>query len=173
MSTVERTAADQAIAILEATPDALQALLGALPPELAQAPGEDGGWAAVDVLGHLVSAEEPALRARIQTILDSDDAEIVNVDGPAVLEALRSRGLSLSGLLAAFADERTHTLAVFRNLRDDQLGRTGRHSALGPLSVLNVLSHFAFHDLQHTAQIATAIGRSTYAGRGKLAAAGE
>ncbi|MCY3887989.1 MAG: DinB family protein [Chloroflexi bacterium] len=173
MTTAERTAADQAIAILEATPSTLQAMLGALPPELAQAPGEDGGWSAIDVLGHLVSAEEPALRARIQTILDSDDAEIVNVDGPAVLEELRSRGLSLSGLLAAFADERARTLTVFRSLRDDQLGRTGRHSALGPLSVLNVLSHFAFHDLQHTAQIATAIGRSTYAGRGKLAGVGD
>ena len=173
MTTAERTAADHAIAILEATPGVLQALLGALPPELVQAPGEDGGWSAIDVLGHLVSAEEPALRSRIQTILDADAAEIINVDGPAVLEELHSRGLSLSSLLAAFADERARTITVFRSLRDEQFGRTGRHSALGPLSVLNVLSHFAFHDLQHTAQIATAISRSTYTGRGKLAAVGD
>ena len=173
MPIAERAAADHAIAILEATPGTLQAMLGTLPPELAQVPGDGDGWAAVDVLGHLVSAENPALRSRIQTILDADDAEIINVDGPAVLDELRSRGLSLSQLLAAHADERARTLTVLRNLRDEQLERTGRHSALGPLSVLNVLCHFAFHDLQHTAQIATAIGRSTYTGRGKLAAVGE
>lgn len=165
-----RATADHAIAILAATPSTLPALLSALPPELTRRAGEDDEWAAVDILGHLVSIEELALRSRIEALLDANDAELPNIDGVAALEQLRHRGLTLTELLATYAAERARTLAVVRSLRDDQLGRAGRQSIVGRVTVLNVLCHFAFHDLVHTAQIATAIGRSPRAGRGNLSA---
>jgi hypothetical protein len=55
--------------------------------------------------------------------------------------------------LARFMHHRQTNLKWLRKLRPVDLKRTGRHDEVGEISVENLLSEWAFHDLGHLRQI--------------------
>ena len=144
--------------ILSRTPATLRALLLGLGPEwAAQGYGADT-WAARDVLAHLIHAERTDWIPRARVILEHGNArpfEPFDRNG-YIAEA---RGKPLGVLLDEFEACRGASLKDLDGfgLTDAHLDRPGRHPALGPVTLRNLLATWAVHDLNDLAQSAKAM----------------
>jgi hypothetical protein len=142
------------IALLSRTPAALNALLRELPDTLTMRNEGDNSWTAFDVIGHLIHAERTDWIPRAKTILQFGDTQpFAPFDRLGHLRV--TQGDSLGELLDEFARVRSEGLDELRKLKlqPKDLDRAGRHPALGAVTLSELLSTWAGHDLTHLHQI--------------------
>ena len=150
--------ARETIEALAATPDTLARLLRDVTDTQARAArGGDEGWSVVEVVCHLRDAEEIAI-GRMQTLRDAADPVIGGFAQAALARDRNYAAADLPTALAAFAEQRAAHVADLRALRPEQWQRGGRHSAHGPVTILNHALHMLWHDTIHLAQIARQLG---------------
>ena len=145
----------KSIEILNNTPKVLFALAGNVSEEWTS--NNEGGetWSVYDVIGHLVHGEKTDWMTRLELILSQNVTKKFEVfDRFAQFE--NSKGKKFHQLLEEFRDirianiERLHQL----NIRSEDLIKTGIHPAFGEVSLSQLLSTWAVHDLDHISQIA-------------------
>ncbi len=145
---------DATIALLARTPASLDALLRGLPGVWTLSNEGDGTWTAFDVVGHLNHCERADWMPRARIILDYGDTRpFAPLDRFAQVE--ESRGKSLDRLLTEFAQLRAVNLRQLHdwNLTPADLGKPGRHPALGPVTLSQLLAAWAVHDMTHLHQL--------------------
>jgi hypothetical protein len=145
---------EQAIAVLERTPDVLNALLRDLPEDWISRNEGGTSWSPFDVIGHLIHGEEADWIPRARIILEEGEARVFDsFDRYAQFE--KSAGKSLTELLDAFARLRAESLAVLKGwqLTPEQLRKQGRHPEFGLVTLEQLLATWTVHDLSHIAQI--------------------
>ena len=138
------------ITLLSRTPPALNALLRDLPETLTMRNEGDKSWTAFDVVGHLIHAERTDWIPRAKTILQFGDTQsFAPFDRLGHLR--ETEGKSLGQLLDEFARVRSESLDELRKLKlqPKDLDRAGRHPALGAVTLSELLSTWAVHDLTH------------------------
>jgi hypothetical protein len=143
-----------AIALLTRTPAALDALLRGLPNIWVRCNEGDGTWSAFGIVGHLVFTERTDWMTRVRIVLESGEARPFDpLDRFAQLKA--SEGKSLEQLLDEFARLRKENLVSLDalNLQPEDLTRRGRHPVLGLVTLSELLSTWAAHDLTHLHQL--------------------
>ena len=142
------------IALLSRTPAVLDALLRDLPDTWTRSTEGAGTWSPFDVVGHLLHGERTDWMPRINTILEHGEARAFE-RFDRFAQQRESQGKSLAQLLDEFARARSQNLDQVRalNLRPADLARRGRHPSLGPVTLANLLSTWAAHDLTHLHQI--------------------
>jgi hypothetical protein len=142
------------MAILERTPQVLEALLSGLSEEwTAHNEGADS-WSPFDVVGHLIDGELTDWMARLHIILEQEpDRRFEPFD--RLRHISRNQGRALSDLLAEFRQLRERNLAELRalDLTTTQLQLTGEHPAFGSVTLEQLLATWIAHDLGHLAQI--------------------
>jgi hypothetical protein len=141
--------------LLQATPATLDAWLRDLPAHIVTANEGPETWSPFDVVGHLIHGEKSDWLPRVQMILAHGDTRAFEpFDRFAQFDASRDR--TLGDLLDEFADLRRANLTALAELRldDADLSRRGRHPALGPVTLRQLLSTWVAHDLDHMMQIA-------------------
>jgi hypothetical protein len=150
---VERKLAET-IAVLERTPEALDALLRGLPGVWTQRNEGGDTWSAFDVMGHLIHGERTDWMPRARIILEFGEAKTF-VPFDRFAQARESQGKSIEQLLDEFARLRSENLAELRalNLGPKDLDRRGRHPELGSVTLAELLATWAVHDLTHVHQI--------------------
>jgi hypothetical protein len=142
------------LALLGRTPAALNSLLRDLPGgwTLQNEGGET--WTVFDVLGHLVYGERSDWVGRARMIREFGESRSFE---PFDRLGFRreGEGRSLDQLLDEFVRLRAANLEEVRgwNLLSEDLDRKGRHPAFGPVSLSELLSAWAVHDLTHLHQI--------------------
>ena len=142
------------MALLERTPAALDALLRGLPEVWTET--NEGGetWSVSTVIAHLIHCEHEDWMLRTQHILAAGETEPF---APFDREGhVRYKGnKTLPQLLDEFAQARAKGLKELRalNLTAQDLERRGRHPALGPVTLSELLTAWAAHDLTHLHQI--------------------
>jgi hypothetical protein len=144
----------QTMSLLRRTPAALDALLRDLPEAWTLRNEGQGTWNVFDVVGHLIHGERSDWMTRAKVILQSGEKQPFEPFDR--LGHLReSQGKSLGQLLDEFARLRSENLIELRalNLVDADLERRGRHPALGVVTLSELLSTWAVHDLTHLHQI--------------------
>ena len=150
----------EAIAVLERTPSALQALLGGLSEGWIAADEGPDTFSARDVVGHLIHGEETDWVPRLRIILAHGEAVPFT---PFDRFAFRTTcaGRSMADLLDRFARLREANLQEVRGLDLDaaMLGRTGTHPALGRVTLAQLLAAWVVHDLGHLKQVARVMAR--------------
>jgi hypothetical protein len=142
------------LALLERTPATLNALLRGLREEWTQRNEGEGTFTVVDVVGHLIYGDKVDWLPRARMILEHGDTRPFEpFDRWGHVELCR--GKSLPQLLDEFAKIRAMRLDELRllNLQPEQLERKGRHPALGAVTLSQLLSTWAAHDLTHLHQI--------------------
>lgn len=147
-------------AILSRTPASLRALLSDLPEPWFLADEGEGTFSPRDVLGHLIHGEKTDWVARMTLILKSGESEPFPLfDRFGFKEAVR--GKTQRALLDEFEALRAANLETLESLslKPNQLGLTGRHSALGPVTLGQLLATWAVHDLNHIGQIVRVMSR--------------
>jgi hypothetical protein len=144
----------EGIAILERTPDVLDALLTDL-PDTWTTPNEGADtWSPFDVVGHLIDGELTDWMARLHIILTQrSDRRFEPFD--RFRHLTRNKDRALSELLREFRHLRDKNLRELRslNLSARQLQLTGEHPAFGTVTLAQLLSTWVAHDLGHIAQI--------------------
>ena len=142
------------IALLTRTPATLNSLLRDLPETWTSKNEGENTWSAFDIVGHLIHGERTDWMPRAKIILkfgESQAFEPFDRWG----QVRETQGKSLPRLLDDFARLRSENLNELRalNLRPEDLARRGRHPALGTVTLSELLSTWAVHDLTHLHQI--------------------
>jgi hypothetical protein len=145
---------DDTIALLERTPAALNALLRDLPEAWTTRNEGTETWTASDVVAHLIHAERTDWIPRAKTILQFGDTQAF-VPFDRLGHIRESPGKSLGQLLDEFARVRAESLRELSglNIQPKDLERSGRHPALGAVTLSELLATWAAHDLTHLHQI--------------------
>lgn len=146
---------DHTIALLERTPAALGALLRDLPDAWTQRNEGEKTWSAYDVLGHLIHGERMDWMPRVRMVLEHGEAKTFERFDRFAQES-ESQGKTLAQLLDEFARLRAANLKQLRalDLQTKDFERRGKHPALGTVTLSELLSTWAAHDLTHLHQIA-------------------
>jgi hypothetical protein len=142
------------ISLLTRTPAALDALLRDLPETWTLRNEGDNTWSAFDVVGHLIDGERVNWMPRVKMVLQSGETRTFETfDRWGHIR--ESQGKSLGQLLDEFALLRAANLQELRalNLRQEDLARRGQHPAFGEVTLSELLSTWATHDLTHLHQI--------------------
>jgi len=150
---------DDAIAILERTPDTLRALLAGLPETWVRATEGEGTWSPYDVIGHLIHGERTDWIPRARHILAGETRAFESFDRMA--QFTESHGKSLGELLTNLADLRRENVATLTgmNLTESDLARRGLHPELGDVTLGQLLATWVVHDLDHLAQVARTMAK--------------
>ncbi|MBV9109873.1 MAG: DinB family protein [Gemmatimonadetes bacterium] len=142
-----------AVAVLERTPQTFRALLAGLPEPWIRGTEGPETWSPYDIMGHLVHGERTDWIGRAQIILaQGEDRRFQPFDRFAQFR--ESQGKTLDDLLDEFARLRAENLETLRGWRltDAQLALEGQHPAFGAVTLRQLLSTWAAHDLGHIAQ---------------------
>jgi DinB superfamily len=144
----------QTMSLLSRTPAALDALLRDLPEAWTLRNEGEGTWNVFDVVGHLIHGERSDWMTRTKVILQFGEKQPFE-PFDRLGQFRESHGKSLGQLLDEFARLRSENLIELRalNLGDEDLERRGRHPALGVVTLSELLSTWAVHDLTHLHQI--------------------
>ena len=145
---------EKTIALLSRTPAALDGLLRDLPENWTHRGEGEGTWTVFDVVGHLIYADRENWLPRARKILQFGEAQPFD-PFDRLGHVKESQGKSLSQLLDEFAVVRAGCLNGLRalNLKPEQVTKRGRHPALGPVTLSELLATWAAHDMTHLHQI--------------------
>jgi uncharacterized damage-inducible protein DinB len=148
------------LVILGATPEALRAMLAPLPPVWTDATDGRDTWSPFDIVGHLVHGERTDWIPRAELVL-AQGAHRTFDPYDRFAQFTESRGKTLPGLLAEFAQLRAANLDIVRRwkLTDAHLALEGEHPALGSVTLRQLLATWVAHDLGHIAQVARVMAR--------------
>lgn len=139
--------------ILEQTPIILEKLLRTASHEALHWKPAPGRWSISEVLAHL-SDVETVFRTRAERMLEEDVPALESYDQNAADAAgTYSRGDAREHL-KTFCHERDRTLSALRYVPVEAASRLAQHSELGRITLENLLSEWAWHDLGHIRQIA-------------------
>jgi uncharacterized damage-inducible protein DinB len=151
----DRLGSARPLKALRAAPGRLARAVRRVPPRLiARRPGR-GEWAVNEVLSHLADAEI-SLAFRLRKIAAEPREMLVAWDQDRWAEGGRYRRTPAREALATFAALRRSNLAYAGRLGAGQKRQYGRHPEYGRLTIPQLLTHWAEHDLNHLEQIRTA-----------------
>ena len=146
---------EKSIEILERTPKVLETLLLGISDDWSM-PNEGGEtWSPYDIVGHYIHCEKTDWVPRMDIILsDKPDKTFAPFDRFAHFE--ESQEKSLSQLLEEFKQLRQQNIECLKSkqLTEKELQMKGIHPAFGEVTLAQLLSTWAVHDLNHLAQIA-------------------
>jgi DinB family protein len=154
MQTSNKFSLAEAIALLARTPATLNALLRGLPDVWVLSNEGKDTWSAFDIVGHLIVGDRTDWMPRIRTIMEHGEARPFE-PFDRLAQKKESEGKSLEHLLDDFARLRSENLAALQalNLQSADLARRGKHPALGPVTLSELLATWAVHDLTHLHQL--------------------
>jgi hypothetical protein len=137
--------------LLLASGKALCDELVALPPEVASWHPAPGEWCALEVVGHVLEAEERGFAGRIRGLLAGQPIESWDQEA----KARERRDCERSGYELARELWRTRwaNVGMVERLRADDLARGAEHPAIGRLAIGDLLQEWVYHDRDHMRQL--------------------
>lgn len=144
---------EELIDSLRKTPVLLAGLLVGVDEQLAHARPAEGEWSTVEVIGHLIDAEERAV-ARIAQVIERDDPELAGYDADALVREHDYQSRSLRAVVERLLALRTERIVALEALTPDQWQRTGVFMGRGATPLTAITVHMCWHDTNHLAQIA-------------------
>lgn len=112
----------------------------------------EGGWSAVEVLGHLLDANE-IFTARARRILTEDNPHFENFPHEQMVIDRNYRQQKPLDVLARLHESRQQTLALFETLTPEQWERAGVHPEYGEWTMTDALMQIGHHDVNHLEQM--------------------
>ncbi|MCY8046846.1 DinB family protein [Bacillus haynesii] len=151
---------EEAIEILERTPQTLSQLLTGLSSEWINRNEGENTWSAFDVVGHLIEGEKNNWLPRIKMIVTKGATEpFPPFDRFSQLN--QNDGKTMEQLLNEFADIRRANLKTLQQIIDPETDfeQTGMHPEFGIVKLREQISTWVAHDLTHISQIARVLAK--------------
>jgi DinB superfamily len=153
---------DRARRVVSTTAARWQSLVDSVPEELLELAPAPGEWSAADCLRHLLTVERFVLPVRVRRVLEGRDLVPFDPDAPREPEPERTP----RELVAAFTALRGEGEALLAGIGPADLDRSSHHPQFGTVTLREVLSVWAAHDLQHTVQAEEALMQAFLPGTG-------
>jgi len=150
----------QSLELLERTPLVLKTMLKGLSEVWIKNNEGPETWSPYDILGHLIHGEKTDWMPRMEIILSrKPDSTFLPFDRFA--QFAESKGKTMEQLLAEFKSLRKLNLEKLtsRNLTPDDFALTGNHPALGRVTLVQLLSTWVVHDLNHISQVSRVMAK--------------
>lgn len=135
-------------AVLAATPLRWAQLIETIPDDLLQRRPVASSWSMTECLQHMIATEQ-LFAARLEALRHEQDIPAAD---PTKFEGAVAEVPAARMLLAQFASLREASLWQVRQITEDMMDRSGRHSEFGMVTVGQLLHEWAAHDLDHTMQ---------------------
>jgi hypothetical protein len=110
-------------------------------------------WSVQEVMAHLADVEEFGMRARVAAMIEQDKPTLPSFDQEARLAQLKYNTIDPMRSLGSLTLQRRANVKWLWKLRPTQLKRHGIHQTVGEISVEELITEWAFHDLGHLKQI--------------------
>jgi hypothetical protein len=110
-------------------------------------------WCNLEVLGHLIEAEQRGFAGRIRLIVAQDGRTLDRWDPEQVARDRRDWEKDPSVLLGEFIRLREVSVQLVERLRESDLAKRGEHPTVGALTVNDILHEWVHHDRNHVAQM--------------------
>jgi hypothetical protein len=146
--------------VLSRTPGVLESLLDGLSEGWLDASEGPDTFSPRDVVGHLIHGEETDWVPRIRLILErGEELPFTPFDRFGFREKIEGR--TIDDLLGELRNLRSENLDYVRglSLTAADLGRKGRHPALGAVTLAQLFAAWMVHDLGHIRQIVRVLAR--------------
>ncbi|MFC0238355.1 DinB family protein [Fictibacillus phosphorivorans] len=142
----------EALEILERTPAVLTHLLSGLSHEWLSSNEGHNSWNSLEVVAHLIQCEKSNWIPRINSILSSHENEPLP---PFDRFSHLGKETGMEELLREFSQSRQQSLYQLGALKISSLDldKTGLHPEFGSITLQQLLSTWAVHDLTHINQI--------------------
>ncbi|WP_028560832.1 DinB family protein [Paenibacillus pinihumi] len=151
---------DEAIQVLERTPQTLEHLLSGLADGWLQCNEGEGTWNATEVMDHLIEGERTNWIPRLQFILaEGTGKPFPEFDRYAHLTEQKEK--SIQQKLERFKTVRAESISTLKSLINPELHleHTGIHPAFGEVKARELISTWVAHDLSHIVQIVRVMAR--------------
>jgi hypothetical protein len=150
----------EAIEILERTPAVLRSLLDGLSDRWIY--NNEGGesWNPYDTVGHLIHGEKKDWIQRAKLILEYGEKKPFE-PFDRFAQFKDSEGKTLNDLLEEFEKLRNENIDVLNklNLNENDFNKKGIHPEFGKVTLKQLLSTWAVHDLSHIRQISRVMAK--------------
>ncbi len=133
--------------------ESIRAEMTAAPPEALRWRPDQGEWCVLEVVGHLIEAEQRGFAGRIRQILERPGLDLASWDQVAVAASRRDRERDPAALLEEFARLRADAVGLVSGLADADLVKHGEHPKVGRLRVRDLLHEWVHHDRNHIRQM--------------------
>jgi len=110
-------------------------------------------WPIQIVLAHLDDVEELGMRSRVAAMVEQDRPVLKSFDQVARAVERSYERKDPRKTLASFSRQRRKNLRWLRGLRPADIKRRGVHEKVGEISVAELVTEWAYHDLGHLKQI--------------------
>ena len=144
---------DEVLARLDAMPDLLRRIAGALTETQARQPGPAGTFSLVEHAWHLADLEREGYGARIARILAEDRPALPDFDGGRIAREREYRRADAALGVAVFADARRRNVERLRGLDAAALARIGVQEGVGEVPLARLPRLMAEHDGGHAAEL--------------------
>ncbi|MFI5070987.1 MAG: DinB family protein [Terriglobales bacterium] len=149
-----------AMQILERGPRTVDQMLRGLPEEWVHATEGGNTWSCYDVVGHLIHGEVTDWLPRVRIILEHGESRTFEpFDRLAQKKEDRTR--PIERLLDRFKELHEQNLDSLRgmHLSSEDLSRTGVHPVDGIVTLKQLISAWAVHDLTHISQVCRVLAK--------------
>ncbi len=145
---------EQAIEILERTPEILKIYLSGLSDDWIFANEGNDSWNTFDIMGHLIHGEHTDWITRMHLILEEGPSKTFE-PFDRFAQFNNSKGKSITELIETFDVLRKKNVNYLRSLQlsNADFEKEGIHPDLGVVSLRELLATWVTHDLGHLAQI--------------------
>ena len=149
----KHAAADEIVARLEASRDALMQALAGLDEAGIRARAVASTWSPAEVLAHLLHSERVLLENARAALTHDTYAVISMTDEQREDEAKRAQRMAVPQIVHGLLASRRDTTRLLEQLSDPELARPVRHARLGEQTVGWLFERAAEHELDHAGQI--------------------
>jgi len=143
----------QVAPLLRAAIDGIRAEVTAAPPAALRWRPAPREWCVLEVLGHLIEAEQRGFAGRIRQILERPGLALAAWDQEAVAAARCDHERQPSSLLDELAALRAPAIDLVTALDVPDLAKDGVHPSVGRLRVSDLLHEWVHHDRNHFRQM--------------------
>jgi DinB family protein len=141
------------VTLLTAAMEAIRGEYSRLPRRVLTFRPAPAEWCNLEVLGHLIEAEQRGFAGRIRLILAQDGRALERWDSEEVARERRDWERDPSILLGEFVRLREVSLQLVERLGETDLVKRGEHPTVGTLTVNDILHEWTHHDRNHISQM--------------------
>jgi hypothetical protein len=156
--------------ILSTTPQKLEQEISTFSRRELMARPAEGKWSVQEILAHLSDVEELGMRARVAAMVEQKNPTLLPFDQEARAVELEYGTIDAQKSLASLITQRRANIRWLNQLRPAELKREGTHPGVGTISVEELVTEWAFHDLSHLRQILDVKRRFLFPRMGKMRA---
>jgi len=145
------------MAILRATPSALDTLVRPLDDTALKHQPGPAEWSLTEIICHLRDVDREVNLPRFQRILTDDNPFLPGIDTDLWAAERQYQLQSASCALKNFIEVRTNLLSLLENYQPEVWSRPVKHAIFGPTHAEELISFIATHDQNHIAQAKTVL----------------